>query len=679
MESFTKKSIIVYSLLYKLLLGISFLFLINSSSDLLGQAKVSKKALLIGVGTYPASGGWATLNSKNDLVLIKEALLSQGFIDENIITISDSFATKKNILEVINNKLIKEAKKGDIIYFHFSGHGQQKQDLDGDEIDGYDECIVPYDSPKKFNPGVYEGEKLISDDELNKVLLTLRKQLTSTGQLIVALDACHSGTGTRGGGTARGTSEPMASSDYIQKNLKQKLVKENNQVSESASLKNANLASMIAFFGSSQNQVNYEMTNDQGVQYGSLSYALSKNLIISKKAESYRGLFDKIKIEMANIAPLQQPQAEGDLDTEILNGKALGSANYYKVISGSQDAQIVINAGFLQGVNTGSVVGFFLRETRDFENSKPIVIGTVKRANAASSEITIDTAIDFKILAESWVYIIEKSMGDIKVEIDLKIKDATVSEKVKAKLLSYPFIKEDSKNAKLFIYDKELSSGQNYLFLSTLNNFILDSSLIETMTTGSLIKLTKLITNYLRGQFLRKLEITSEDINLSFEIIPVGSGNLDPDNLVPLKADASGLKSLKMGDQFQLYIINDGMKPAYFNVIDIQPDNTFSFLLPCQELTVEELRIAPGQKKLMTKIFGILPPKGNEVFKLIASSKPLDLISAYGTRGNKTQDPFEKMFSQTENPEFYNTRGGKPVSLGNMEINTYSMSFYITN
>lgn len=62
---------------------------------------------------------------------------------------------------------------------------------------------------------------------------------------------------------------------------------------------------------------------------------------------------------MSSIAPLQQPQAEGDLDTEILNGKALGSANYYKVISASTDEQIVINAGFLQSVNEGSVVGFF--------------------------------------------------------------------------------------------------------------------------------------------------------------------------------------------------------------------------------------------------------------------------------------------------------------------------------
>ena len=187
--------------------------------------------------------------------------------------------------------------------------------MDGDEIDGYDECIVPYDSPKKFNPGVYEGQNLILDDELNEFFVGVRKQLTSSGQLIVALDACHSGTGTRGGGTARGSSEPMASPDYVQKNVQHKLQKEDNKIYEKTGIANNGLASMIAFFGSAQNQVNYEMTNDQGIPYGSLSYAISKNLVLSKKEESYRGLFDKIKIEMSSIAPLQQPDG---LDNVII-------------------------------------------------------------------------------------------------------------------------------------------------------------------------------------------------------------------------------------------------------------------------------------------------------------------------------------------------------------------------
>lgn len=670
-----------YNFSLKSILLFSLLLIMGFGNSLSGQAKSNKKALLIGVGAYPAAGGWATLNSKNDLTIIKDALLSQGFLTENISTIEDEQATKQNIIATIKTKLIKETKKGDIVYFHFSGHGQQKQDLDGDEIDGYDECIVPFDSPKKFNPGVYEGQNLILDDELNELFVGVRKQLTSSGQLIVALDACHSGTGTRGGGTARGSSEPMASPDYIQKNIQHKLQKEDNKINENAGITNNGLASMIAFFGSAQNQVNYEMTNDQGIPYGSLSYALSKNLVLSKKEDSYRGLFDKIKIEMSSIAPLQQPQAEGDLDTEILNGKALSSANYYKVISKSTDDQIIINAGFLQSVNEGSVVGFFPSDTRDIENNKPIVTGKISKSLAASSVVELDSTIDHNTLSSSWVYIIEKSMGSIQVALQIKLSDTAMAQKIKTKLFSYPFIIDDQKNAKLFITENTIASGQQYLYLTTLDNYILDSFLIESMTVGTLNKLSKLITKYVQGQFLRKLEIESEDLKLRFEIIPVVNRQNASDSsaLIPLKEDATGTKKIKVGDQFQILIFNDGIKPAYFNLIDIQPDNIFNFLLPFENQTAEELRILPGQKKLMPSIYKVWPPRGNEVFKLVASSKPLDLKSAYGTRGNKNENPFEKLFSETEKPEFYNTRGGKPVSLGNMEINTYTESFIIAN
>ena len=50
-------------------------------------------------------------------------------------------------------------KSGDIVYLHFSCHGQPVEDLDGDEKDGWDESIVPYDAWKKPISGIYDGKK----------------------------------------------------------------------------------------------------------------------------------------------------------------------------------------------------------------------------------------------------------------------------------------------------------------------------------------------------------------------------------------------------------------------------------------------------------------------------------------------------------------------------------------
>ena len=93
-----------------------------------------------------------------------------------------------------------------------------------------------------------------------------------------------------------------------------------------------------------------------------------KNIVQIWQETSYRGLFDKIRNEMASIAPLQNPQAEGDLDMEVLNGKALANADYYKVLSVIALDQVYINAGQLHNLFENSKVAFYPVDTRDIEN-----------------------------------------------------------------------------------------------------------------------------------------------------------------------------------------------------------------------------------------------------------------------------------------------------------------------
>ena len=85
------------------------------------------------------------------------------------------------------NKIVKESGPNDVVYIHYSGHGSQVEDLNGDEPDDQlDETIVPQD-------GRTEGVPDITDDELEAILSQLK-----TSQAVVVLDSCHSGTATRG-------------------------------------------------------------------------------------------------------------------------------------------------------------------------------------------------------------------------------------------------------------------------------------------------------------------------------------------------------------------------------------------------------------------------------------------------------------------------------------------------
>ncbi|MBK6859783.1 MAG: caspase family protein [Saprospiraceae bacterium] len=654
------------------IIAILGLCLLNSVKSQ-GQ-KATKKALLIGIGKYPEQGGWATINSSNDLGLLRESLQAQGFNKENILELSEDQATKANILKMIKVDFTGKLSKGDIAYFHFSGHGQQMQDKNGDEVDGLDECIVPFDSPKKYVEGQYEGERLISDDELNGALTDVRKKLGPNGHLIVLLDACHSGTGTRGSALARGTTEVMASKNYTENLNKKSLTKEFKQTEQAST---TGLAPFVAFFGAAQNQLNYEMTDDKKVSYGSLSYAFSKNLVQIGQETSYRGLFDKIRNEMASIAPLQNPQAEGDLDMEVLNGKALANAEYYKVLSVIGTDQVLINAGQLHNLFENSKVGFYPIDTRDIEKAQPLVTGTVILSKAAQSKVKLDSSINPEVLKTSWVFVLEKSMGETKISMRILVKDPTLNKSIQDKLGVLPFIEFKQEGSDLSIEQDELNP--KIIYLKTFDNYYLDTTEIGSAGEIKFKNYINTIKRYVKGRFIRKLELQGQDLKLSFKIIPTKTNRniTNVDELKELMPDSFGVKKLKVGDSFQIIVINNGIKPAYFTIFDIQPDNISKIIVPNESQTPEEFRITPDQKLFIKETWEIGPPLGNEVFKLIASDKPMDLRSVFGTRGGIEQSPFEKLYKETMSDEVIGTRGSRVLNLGSSEIDINKESFLI--
>ena len=76
---------------------LALLFLFICSSSVLAK----KHALIIAIGDYPASSGWGTISSVNDVPLIKQALLTQDFLEENIVVLKNEQATYSNIIEAL--------------------------------------------------------------------------------------------------------------------------------------------------------------------------------------------------------------------------------------------------------------------------------------------------------------------------------------------------------------------------------------------------------------------------------------------------------------------------------------------------------------------------------------------------------------------------------------------------
>ena len=173
---------------------ICIILLIAASYNL---SHATKRALVIGIGNYPEASGWAKINGDKDLPIVRDMLLANGFQSKDIIELKNESATADAIRKALD-ALVDKAAKGDVIYIHFSGHGQQITDLHGDEEDGFDEAWIPIDAQFSYAKGKYEGENHIIDDQLNQWLSQLRSKVGATGKITVVADACHSGGGSRG-------------------------------------------------------------------------------------------------------------------------------------------------------------------------------------------------------------------------------------------------------------------------------------------------------------------------------------------------------------------------------------------------------------------------------------------------------------------------------------------------
>jgi hypothetical protein len=143
-----------------------------------------KKAVLVGVNDYKGVTDLnGCINDVKDMHFTLRSLFR--FETANIRVLTDSRATKANIIARLQ-WLVKGAKPGDFLVFHFSGHGSQIRDRDGDELsDGLDEILCPYDMN-------WDGTFIV-DDDLNRIFSGLPDGVL----LEVFLDCCHSGTGLK--------------------------------------------------------------------------------------------------------------------------------------------------------------------------------------------------------------------------------------------------------------------------------------------------------------------------------------------------------------------------------------------------------------------------------------------------------------------------------------------------
>lgn len=621
-----------------------------------------KIALIIAIGTYPENSGWHTISSENDIHYIKGALIRQGFNPKNITIIKNEQCTEKGI-DIAITDLLDRSDKGDVVFVHYSGHGQQIIDDDGDEIDGLDEAIVPYDSNHSFDSDGYKGEKLIRDDNIEQYAFKLRKKIGKKGQLIWLFDSCHSGTATRGRekGKTRGTDvimKPPLMKDKIEYKIgtnKEKYFLENIDST-------FKLAPMLAYFGSGSNELNNEMLDAKGKWVGSLTFAFSKALFRINGQITGRKLFHQIKYLVKNQHPNQHPQFQASEEVIIFgNGVSQESLT---IIDMLDENQLIGSFGVLQDIYVNSVVEIINQTTK-----QKVTEGKIIESNLDRSIILIDDPIDSAKISFLEARIISVAPPPVKYMIYAPIS---------LESHWYPLVKEIAIDNKYILQDNighlNISiANDKKLTIYSKNGAILSTFPFDESILLSTIKEIKLfLDEYIRTLYLKSLQIRNEDYNVVFEFIPVS----DTDSKKVYSLNEKDEMVIKEGVVLKIKVRNKGLKPAYYTILDFSPNGVLSIIAPHPSdyrYIPEDFLIQPNESQIIPYPLEISKPYGLEQMKLIATDEPIEFRTMLTNKKNiRGGEKFEGSFNST----FFNQeKRNENTKLS--KINTNDLYFYI--
>lgn len=651
-----------------------------------------KYALIIAVGSYDQNlTGWYPISADHDVPLIQKTLTSLGFEEKDIMYLKDEQATKVGMINAFN-ELLSKVSAGDDVVIHYSGHGHQIFDDNGDEIDGLDECLVCYDAPMKMTEG-YDGNLHFRDDELGRIVEQFRIKLGKDGHILLFLDSCHSGTGTRGTAKVRGGAPALVPEGW---HAPSGAPKTDGKVGMGMGATNSrgavdvnNLAKYVVFSGASANELNYETFDDENNSVGSLSYCLYKSFSQMKTGDTYRQVFARIMAEMAAKAPFQNPAIEGDVDFTVFGGDFTIQSEYFNMTSVKNDSIITINAGRLVGVNPGTTVAFCNPGTAQLDDSQVIVTGRVISSENFKSKVMLDTKKKFKTNQDAWVFIKARTFTDqkIKVSIDPEM-DPALKTALNKEIEKSSFAELTKENAEIelnygrtrgakvvaitnALYNKELHK------ISNVDEEALESDVMSTLN------------NFAQGKIIKDLDFTDERFDIVMELLPVEADIYDDGTFEIIeyldkdKFIVNEVPGFTPENMAVIKVTNNGTKKAFFNIIDIQPDGFINPIIPTvNDSDGREYYLEPGESAILKNtivMFG--PPYGNEVFKVIATDKPFNLSATIMQHGSSSRGDSSNIFESALGigNSGVNTRGAATISTKKQDdkMGTYEYTFKI--
>ena len=407
-------------------------------------------ALLVGINKYHPRGGVPTLRGCVADVDAMEQILKQkfGVPQANILKLTNQEATHARIKEAFRTHLIEQgqtlqaAGQADAasFFFHYSGHGSQAIDESGEEPDGWDETLVPYDSR---TPGIFD----VKDWELGKLINDLH-QASGSNNITILLDCCHSGSGTRAldPATLKGKRNVVqtrrCAPDTRPQPTQRPAQEQATRSVRPAGWETGAIANHVLLAGCRDREESNEHPLSEGGKKsirGALSYFLLEELarLPAGSPPTYSELHERVRLAVNSRYPDQMPQCEGAIDRPLFGGAEIARDAFFTV-QRAADGYFWIDGGIAHGLRKGSQLKVYAPETRTHaEAQQELATLEIMEEGAVQSGCQVVAGQNaVPILARCLVDRLK--LGDMQRKVLLEIADSTLRDQVKARLGKQP-------------------------------------------------------------------------------------------------------------------------------------------------------------------------------------------------------------------------------------------------
>lgn len=636
-----------------------------------------KLAVVVGIDHYggkytPSVAGtdqWRSLDgASNDVAALSAELGRRGF---DVLTLTNAQATRAGILATFRKHLIDKAVsgRGDVAYFHFSGHGQQIPDDNGvpDESDGYDEALIPYD-----NKGLKDYSHHLRDDDLSAMLAELRKK---TANIVVTLDSCHSGTATRGARKKRGHAPVHAAA-----------AKRGPADDGASGMIGGAEAAGAGYVFLAAVRADQEANEDEDpvthAPMGAFPFLLVRALRDAGPKTTYRQIVDRIGVQIVGRTADQNPQIEGDADKVLFSGEWQTASKYFRTRPVDNDGLLPIEAGSLHGLQVGTELALFGHGEAGGTAVPLARVRIVKLEIGMAWGESVAGRLDAKALengAQAQEVLTQHAPGKMRLALATR-RDQL--EKVAEGLKFAAVVPKDAVGA-AGSWDLRLAADPGPVDGATGKPDPKKPWVRIERADGSVVPIPRghnqrmdqaiaaddpafeaRIAQAIEAQHRRQKVLALEngdagsrmeiDLRLTrvladLETLP--DGRKRPRILKTLgKVGKDGNDKVKVGEILQLHVENKSDRPCFFTILELSTDGSIGVLYPWKGSSGEN-RLEGGKSRSLEVPFRMTPPGGAQIFKVIATEDDIDFraLEFQVRRGSTAAgaSPLQRLMAET--------------------------------